>query len=166
MIEIVWACLIVVWVATVGMLIYFFVRERKYNHKEASIQERDGKFLKGIGTVIIAILSGIAFAGLFFLDIIFKTNTSRSLFEKEKKIPKIDNNEKQRRQVERGKVTPGLRYDIMERDGFKCCLCGRTADDGVELEVDHIIPISKGGRSDKENLRTLCRDCNRGKGAK
>ena len=52
----------------------------------------------------------------------------------------------------------------MRRDGFRCQLCGATQADGVKLHVDHIIPISKGGTSDIDNLRTLCERCNRGKG--
>ena len=71
-----------------------------------------------------------------------------------------------RRRCERSKMTLSLRYDVMRRDGFRCCLCGRSADSGIELEVDHIIPVSKGGTSGIDNLQTLCRDCNRGKGAK
>lgn len=75
-----------------------------------------------------------------------------------------DDEEAQRRQQERNRVTPSVRYRVIARDGGRCCLCGRSAKDGVTLEVDHIIPISKGGTSDEENLQTLCRDCNRGKG--
>lgn len=74
--------------------------------------------------------------------------------------------EEWRRKSERAKVTPALRYDVMQRDGFKCRLCGRSAQSGIELEVDHIIPVSKGGNSAFDNLQTLCRDCNRGKGVK
>lgn len=71
-----------------------------------------------------------------------------------------------RRKNERSKVTPSLRYDVMRRDGFRCCLCGRSAANGAELEVDHIVPVSKGGNTTYGNLQTLCRECNRGKGAK
>ena len=71
-----------------------------------------------------------------------------------------------RRKHERARVTPSVRYNIMKRDGFRCCLCGRSAADGIELEVDHIVPISKGGNTVYSNLQTLCRDCNRGKGTK
>lgn len=68
---------------------------------------------------------------------------------------------------ERKKMTAGLRYDILHRDNFKCQICGRTAqEDNVKLHVDHIIPISKGGKTVPENLRTLCQDCNLGKGSK
>ncbi|MDB4306165.1 HNH endonuclease [bacterium] len=65
---------------------------------------------------------------------------------------------------ERRKLSAGLRYLILRRDGFRCVLCGRNApDDRVTLEVDHIRPIVKWGRTEVDNLRTLCRDCNRGR---
>lgn len=66
---------------------------------------------------------------------------------------------------ERGKLTAGMRYLILKRDEFRCRLCGRSATDDnyVKLEVDHEIPISKWGRTVESNLRTVCRDCNRGK---
>ena len=63
-------------------------------------------------------------------------------------------------------MSPSLRYEIMKRDGFRCVLCGREASDGVKLEVDHILPVSKGGKTVKSNLRTLCLECNRGKSNK
>jgi len=68
--------------------------------------------------------------------------------------------------VERGKVSDSLRYDILQRDNFSCVLCGASARQGVQLHLDHIIPISKGGKSVPENLRTLCERCNIGKSNK
>lgn len=64
---------------------------------------------------------------------------------------------------ERAKISDDVRYNVLKRDGFRCCICGATADDGVRLEVDHIIPVSKGGKSTYDNLQTLCERCNRGK---
>jgi len=64
------------------------------------------------------------------------------------------------------KIGYGLRYDVLVRDHFRCCLCGSTAKDGVRLEVDHKHPRSKGGKDKAENLWTLCRPCNQGKRAK
>jgi hypothetical protein len=55
-----------------------------------------------------------------------------------------------------------LRYQILERDGFRCKLCGKTAKE-TQLEVDHIVPVAKDGTDSLNNLRTLCIDCNRGK---
>ena len=56
----------------------------------------------------------------------------------------------------------------MERDHFRCCKCGRypTDDNKIILEVDHIVPISKGGTNEIGNLQTLCNECNLGKGNK
>lgn len=73
------------------------------------------------------------------------------------------NSEAYRKKVERGKMSDSLRYDVMKRDGFRCKLCGREAEDGAKLEVDHIMPISKGGKTTMSNLQTLCKECNRGK---
>lgn len=56
-----------------------------------------------------------------------------------------------------------MRFQILERDSFTCRFCGKRAPE-TELEVDHVVPRSKGGSDDTSNLVTACRDCNRGKG--
>ncbi len=68
--------------------------------------------------------------------------------------------------VERAKMSDSLRYDVLRRDSFKCQICGATAKEGAKLHVDHIIPVSKGGKTILSNLRTLCDRCNMGKSAK
>lgn len=68
--------------------------------------------------------------------------------------------------MERQKLTNSLRYDVLRRDKFQCQICGATIQDGVKLHVDHIIPVSKGGKTTIENLRTLCDRCNLGKSDK
>ena len=65
--------------------------------------------------------------------------------------------------TERALITDELRMNILKEGNFRCALCGATAKDGVRLEVDHIIPIAKGGTSDKSNLQVLCHRCNKGK---
>jgi 5-methylcytosine-specific restriction endonuclease McrA len=66
---------------------------------------------------------------------------------------------------ERKKLTAGLRYLIMTRDNYRCLLCGASGTEkGVRLEVDHIKPIAKWGKTEESNLRTLCKSCNKGKG--
>lgn len=62
--------------------------------------------------------------------------------------------------VERAKVSKKMRLSILSRDHFKCKYCGST----LNLEIDHIIPISKGGKSEYNNLQTLCHLCNVNKG--
>ena len=58
-----------------------------------------------------------------------------------------------------------LRFMVMQRDNFKCCICGASPakDPSVELHVDHIVPWSKGGETTIDNLQTLCSKCNLGK---
>ena len=55
-----------------------------------------------------------------------------------------------------------IRFEVFKRDKFTCQYCGKSAPD-VILEIDHIIPVSKGGSNDIMNLVTACRECNRGK---
>lgn len=49
---------------------------------------------------------------------------------------------------------------VLERDGYKCVICGRGRREGVELHVDHIKPRYLGGQSTIENAQTLCSRCN------
>jgi hypothetical protein len=49
---------------------------------------------------------------------------------------------------------------ILKRDNYTCGYCGAT---GVELEIDHIKPVSKGGTNEQTNLITACKKCNRDK---
>ena len=55
-----------------------------------------------------------------------------------------------------------IRFEVFKRDSFKCQYCGSTPP-SVVLEVDHIIPVSKDGSDEIDNLITSCFDCNRGK---
>jgi hypothetical protein len=64
---------------------------------------------------------------------------------------------------ERRMMTSALRADILRRDGYRCKMCGASRDEGVNLHVDHILPVSHGGRTVKDNLQTLCQPCNLGK---
>lgn len=65
--------------------------------------------------------------------------------------------------VERGKVSNKMRFSIYQRDGYRCRKCG-VSQRYTQLEVDHIIPIAKGGKSTYNNLQTLCHKCNAKKG--
>lgn len=56
--------------------------------------------------------------------------------------------------------TPELKEQILKRDGYKCVICGRSAMEGYELHVDHILPKDKGGKGTLENGQTLCSICN------
>lgn len=69
---------------------------------------------------------------------------------------------KKTRKKERSKMTLSLRYKILQRDKFRCKACGARAGD-TELNIDHILPVSKGGKTTEDNLQTLCINCNMGK---
>ena len=58
-----------------------------------------------------------------------------------------------------GYISGTLRYDVLKRAGFHCELCGIPADQKA-LEVDHIVPRSKGGPDALVNLQALCYSCN------
>lgn len=67
--------------------------------------------------------------------------------------------------ITRRDINLRMRFIVMKRDNFKCCMCGRSpaTTPGLELHIDHIIPWSKGGETVIDNLQTLCSDCNLGK---
>ena len=57
-------------------------------------------------------------------------------------------------------MTQRLRAEIMLRDNFTCQKCGKQMLDEVGLHIDHIIPVSKGGKTVASNLQVLCSKCN------
>jgi hypothetical protein len=69
---------------------------------------------------------------------------------------------------QRALMTSQLREKIKNRDNYKCCSCslGIVDEPNLLLEIDHKIPLSKGGITTYDNLQTLCWKCNRTKGAK
>ena len=54
------------------------------------------------------------------------------------------------------KVSKKVREEIYYRDWNACLKCFSE----VNITIDHIIPLSKGGTNHKENLQTLCKPCN------
>ena len=69
------------------------------------------------------------------------------------------------KKLERRKMTLELREAILRRDNWTCQCCGNSVfkEPNLALEVDHIIPVSKGGKTEPNNLQTLCWRCNRRK---
>ena len=62
-------------------------------------------------------------------------------------------------------ILQDLRQAVLERDNYTCQYCGCSGED-ANLEIDHIIPLSKGGINDMRNLVTACERCNRSKHSK
>lgn len=53
-----------------------------------------------------------------------------------------------------------IKETIFKRDGYKCIVCGRGREDGIEIHADHKIPLDKGGINSIENGQTLCSEHN------
>ncbi|WP_125764496.1 HNH endonuclease [Companilactobacillus hulinensis] len=70
--------------------------------------------------------------------------------------------------AQRSLMTNTLRNAIKERDNYTCQMCHASVAQQslLLLEVDHIIPVSKGGMTTPDNLQTLCWKCNRSKSDK
>lgn len=77
-------------------------------------------------------------------------------------------NYKKTSRAQRNLMTVALREEIKKRDNYTCKKCGISLRDEPHLllEVDHIIPIAKGGITEISNLQTLCWQCNRSKSSK
>jgi len=58
-----------------------------------------------------------------------------------------------------------LRWQVLQRDNFVCQACGASPSlqPGLRIDVDHIVPWSRGGDTTEGNLQTLCQPCNLGK---
>lgn len=65
----------------------------------------------------------------------------------------------------RREISAGIRFRVLERDGFRCKYCGATSATR-QLHVDHIVAVAAGGRNDMANLAASCADCNLGKAAR
>ena len=76
-------------------------------------------------------------------DISFETTLSRYRSSEQRKL-----------------MTRQLREQIMRRDNYTCQICGKYMPDEVGLHIDHIVPVSKGGKSVPSNLQVLCSKCN------
>jgi 5-methylcytosine-specific restriction endonuclease McrA len=57
------------------------------------------------------------------------------------------------------------RQNIYARDRYKCQYCGDRFST-EDLTYDHVIPKSRGGRTEWKNIVTCCIDCNRKKGGR
>ena len=70
-----------------------------------------------------------------------------------------------KRYVKRPDIVPFTRMNVFLRDDFTCQYCG-TAHAPDALTFDHVIPRSKGGGTNWENIATACVACNTRKGAR
>lgn len=66
------------------------------------------------------------------------------------------------KKVRRITLLPKLRLAVMKKDNFRCVWCGYGAPQ-VNIEIDHIVPVSQGGKNILENLQVMCHECNMAK---
>ena len=64
-----------------------------------------------------------------------------------------------------GNITEAERQELFDKYERKC-LCCKRPEGVVELTIDHVIPLSRGGENTLENAQVLCRGCNAVKGDK
>ena len=67
-------------------------------------------------------------------------------------------------QTEMGWVSPDIRTRLYAAQGGKCAFCTKPL--GGVYDLDHVVPLARGGLHDDANLQILCPYCNRSKGAK
>ncbi len=130
--------------------------------------------LKGILIITFAPIYFFIWLLIKIFKWIFKPNQNKKSVNENKTIvttksPIITTTpSKECQKKERNKMTKALRQRIIERDNYTCQICGNSTynEPNLLLEVDHIIPISKGGKTVDNNLQCLCWKCNRSKGNK
>ena len=68
-----------------------------------------------------------------------------------------------------GKVAPNVEKEIRDsvfekaknsQGLYECAICKMTSNNRIPFQVDHVIPLNKGGKTVKDNLQILCRKCN------
>ena len=91
-------------------------------------------------------------------EYISEVNNSKSKHSQAKKSQKKSTSNRKKSRY----ISSTVRYTVLARDNYRCVACGITAKE-TKLQVDRIIPYSKGGSNDISNLQVLCADCNRGK---
>ena len=96
-----------------------------------------------------------------------RSDKSEQSYEINSRVKMTPGSERRQRQSTKRRIPLRVRYNVLRRDRFVCTVCGRSpaTHPGTILHVDHIFPESKGGTSEVDNLRTLCAECNLGKGA-
>lgn len=67
--------------------------------------------------------------------------------------------------TDRINIPLSVRKYVYARDNFQCQSCGKKGAE-TQLNIDHIIPLAKGGSNDLSNLQTLCYQCNQAKSAR
>jgi len=87
-----------------------------------------------------------------------KLHEERKLIKVRKGVYRYD--PKYVQEVELFDFPPGVKEEIFKRDNYRCVVCGRGWQDGVEICADHKVPKDKGGGNTADNGQTLCTEHN------
>jgi hypothetical protein len=108
------------------------------------------------GTYLINQFFGVVFTFLYFVSVILIGVFS--LYLKDYKTITEDEIQSDNLRY----IPSEVKKEVWVRDGGQCVICRSKR----HLEFDHDIPISKGGSNTANNIRILCRECNRSKSGK
>lgn len=99
----------------------------------------------------------------FLTKVFIEDINYRSLLPKNMLVPNQQQGIPQ--QNNRTPIPSNIRWQVFQKYNYTCQYCGKKPPE-VQLEVDHVIPVSQGGSDDINNLTVACFDCNRSKGGK
>lgn len=71
-----------------------------------------------------------------------------------------------KKEFERGYISKAIRNRVFKRDDYTCQHCGYRNGRKRNLHIDHVLPVSRGGSDDMDNLQVLCKACNLAKSNK
>lgn len=80
------------------------------------------------------------------------------------RLAKAHEREHQQRENERRQASSQIKYEVLQRDGFRCVVCGMTPEQGAKLHIQAVKPLPKHERPSADCFRTVCEDCMRKKG--
>lgn len=81
------------------------------------------------------------------------------------KVNEYSNNRRALKKGNDGTITAQEWQGLKEKFVHTCLKCGRREPE-IQLTLDHVIPLSKGGTNSIDNVQPLCRSCNCSKGTK
>jgi hypothetical protein len=138
----------------------FYARQPYYCEMDsAPSQITAGAYEKKWGTWKKALLA--------FIERVSQDTAADSGQTQERPAPRLESDPAKTRRNIRS-IPLGMRYNVLRRDRFRCVLCGASPATriGTVLHVDHIKPVARDGKTEYDNLRTLCQGCNIGKSDK
>ena len=98
-------------------------------------------------------------------DVQNRMNSNPFIRDWERRLLWCDRQNYQRRQKDGSclrSASQDTRKEVIKRDGLRCRYCGKELKE-CEIQIDHVIPFSKGGKTTIDNLVVSCQPCNRKK---